>query len=123
MESIRQQQVGEMVKRHFGQVLLEEGSYIYGDAFVTITQVKMSSDLGLARIYCSVYNTENKQAVILGLQKEYRRLRQALGRRLRKKVRRIPEIEFFMDDTLDEMYRLNALFDKLHDDKQMGEEE
>jgi ribosome-binding factor A len=123
MESIRQQQVGEMVKRNFGQVLLEEGSYIFGDAFVTITKVKMSSDLGLARIYCSVYNTENKQAVILGMKQEYGRLRQALGRRLRKKVRRIPELEFFMDDTLDEMYRLNALFDKLHDEKQMGDQE
>ena len=123
MESIRQQQVGELVRRNFGQVLQSEGSYIYQDAFVTITNVKMSSDLGLARIYCSVYNTENKQAVILKMQNEYGRLRQALGQRLRKKVRRIPELEFFMDDTLDEMYRLNALFDKLHTSKQMGEEE
>ena len=123
MESIRQQQVGELVRRNFGQVLLAEGSYIYEDAFVTITNVKMSSDLGLARIYCSVYNTENKQAVILKMENEYGRLRHALGHRLRKKVRRIPELEFFMDDTLDEMYRLNALFDKLHVNKQMGDEE
>lgn len=123
MESIRQQQVGELVRRNFGQVLQSEGSYIYEDAFVTITKVKMSSDLGLARIYCSIYNTENKQAVILKMEREYGRLRQALGHRLRKKVRRIPELEFFMDDTLDEMYRLNALFDRLHKDKQMGSEE
>ena len=123
MESIRQQQIGELVKRNFGQVLLSEGSYIYKDAFVTITKVKMSSDLGLARIYCSIYNTENKQAVILQMEQEYGRLRQALGQRLKKKMRRIPELEFFMDDTLDEMYRLNALFDKLRDEKQMGEEE
>ncbi len=123
MESIRQQQVAELVRRNFGAVLQSEGSYIYQDAFVTVTRVKMSSDLGLARIYCSVYNTENKQAVILKLEEEYSRLRQALGHRLRKHVRRIPEIELFLDDTLDEMYRLNALFDKLHEDKQMGEEE
>ena len=123
MESIRQQQVAELVKRNFGQVLQSEGSYIYGDAFVTVTNVKMSSDLGLARIYCSVYNTDNKQAVILQMEQEYGRLRQALGYRLKKKMRRIPELEIFMDDTLDEMYRLNALFDRLHEEKQMGEEE
>jgi ribosome-binding factor A len=38
-------------------------------------------------------------------------------------MRRIPDIAFYLDDTLDEMYRLNQLFDKLHDDKQMGNEE
>lgn len=123
MESIRQRQIAELVKRNFGQVLQSEGSYIYDDAFVTVTNVKMSSDLGLARIYCSIYNTENKQAVILQMREEYTRLRQSLGQRLRKKMRRIPELEFFMDDTLDEMYRLNALFDRLHEEKQMGDEE
>lgn len=123
MESIRQRQIAELVKRNFGPVLQSEGSYIYGDAFVTVTNVKMSSDLGLARIYCSIYNTENKQAVILQMREEYTRLRQSLGQRLRKKMRRIPELEFFMDDTLDEMYRLNALFDRLHEEKQMGDEE
>lgn len=123
METIRQQQVAELVRRNFGAVLQSEGSYIYEDALVTVTNVKMSSDLGLARIYCSVYNTENKQAVILRMEQEYGRLRQALGNRLRRKVRRIPDLEFFMDDTLDEMYRLNALFDRLHDNDQMGKEE
>ena len=123
MESIRQQQVAELVKRNFGALLQSEGSYIYEDAFVTVTKVKMSSDLGLARIYCSVYNTENKQAVILKMEEEYSRLRQSLGYRLRKHVRRIPELEFFLDDTLDEMYRLNALFDRLHEENQMGSEE
>ena len=123
MESIRQQQVAELVKRNFGAVLQSEGSYIYDDAFVTVTKVKMSSDLGLARIYCSVYNTDNKQAVILKMEDEYGRLRQSLGYRLRKHVRRIPELELFLDDTLDEMYRLNALFDRLHEENQMGSEE
>lgn len=122
-QSIRQLQIAEQIKRNFGELLQTEGSYIYEDAFVTVTRVWMSSDLGLARIYLSVFNTENKQAVILSMEEEYSRLRQGLGNRMRRQLRRIPELEFYLDDTLDEMYRLNALFDRLHADNQMGEEE
>ena len=123
MESIRQRQIGEIVRRHFSQLLLEEGRYIFEEALVTVTTVKMSSDLGLAKIYLSVFNTENKQAVILSMEEEIARLKQALGYRLRKHMRRIPEINFYLDDTLDEMYKLNALFDRLHAENQMGSEE
>jgi ribosome-binding factor A len=83
----------------------------------------MSPDLGLAKIYLSVYNTDNKQAVILCMDEEKGRLKQWLGMRLRKQMRRIPDIDFYLDDTLDEMYRLNALFNQLRKDGQMGEEE
>ena len=122
MGSKRQKQVAELIKRNFSQVLQHEGSYIYGpEALVTVTIVNVSPDLSLAKIYLSVYNTDNKQAVILELEGSHHRLRQALAHRIRKLVRRIPEIAFFLDDTLDEMYRLKKLFDRLHDENQMGE--
>ncbi len=118
METKRQQQTGEIIKRNFGIVLQQEGSYIYGsEILVTVTQVKMSPDLGIAKIYMSVYNTENKQAPILQLQENIHRLRQILGQRVRKHVRRIPHVQFYLDDTLDEMYRLNEIFNGLDKDK------
>ena len=124
METKRQLQVGELIKRNFSLVMMQEGRYIYGDeALVTVTNVRMSSDLGLAKIYVSIFNTENKQAVILQLQQEITRLRQILAQRIRKHVRRIPNIDIYEDETLDEMYKLNSLFDKLHESKQMGAEE
>ena len=104
-------------------VLNQEGRYLFNDALVTVTQVKMTPDLGLAKIYLSVYNTENKQEILLNLETEKVRLRQALAYRLRRHIRRIPDIDFYLDETLDEMYRLNALFNKMHDDGQMGDEE
>lgn len=124
METKRQLQVGELIKRNFSIVLQQEGRYIYGDSvLVTVTGVKMSSDLGLAKIYVSIFNTENKQATILQLGEETVRLRQALAYRIKKHVRRIPNIDIYEDETLDEMYKLNTLFDRLHHNKQMGEEE
>jgi ribosome-binding factor A len=122
--SIRQNQIAELIRRNFSLVLQEQGRYIFeGDALVTVTNVRMSPDLGLAKIYLSVYNTDNKQAVILSMNEEKKRLKQSLDTRLRKQMRRMPEIDFYLDDTLDEMYRLNALFHQLHREGQMGEEE
>ncbi|HEB61830.1 MAG TPA: 30S ribosome-binding factor RbfA, partial [Bacteroidetes bacterium] len=120
----RQRQIAETVKRHFSTVLQQEGSYIYGaQVLVTITNVKMTPDLAEAKIYLSVYNTENKQAVILQMEAEHFRLRKAFSARIRKHVRRIPKIQFFLDDTLDEMYRLNKLFDNLNENNQLGASE
>ncbi len=123
METKRQRQTGEIIRRHFSELLMHEGSYLSDGALVTVTMVKMSSDLGLAKIYLSVYNTDNKQAVLLTFQQEAMRLRQGLAQRVRNKMRRVPDIDFYLDDTLDEMYRLNTLFNKLHEDDQMGSEE
>ncbi len=121
METIRQRQVAELIKRNFSLVLQQEGSYVYGtEALVTVTNVKMTPDFSLAKIYLSVYNTENKQEVLLEMEESIVRLKQALAYRLKKQMRRIPDINFYLDDTLDEMYRLRQLFKKLHDENQMG---
>lgn len=123
METKRQRQTAELVKRNFSVVLQGEGAYIYGaEPLVTVTEVKMSPDLGLAKIYLSIWNTENKQAVMLQLEEEQHRLRQSLGHRLKRQVRRIPNIALYEDETLDEMFKVDALFDRLHRDKQMGDE-
>ena len=113
MASKRQEQVAELIKRNFGVVLQQEGSYIYGDAFVTVTQVQVTPDLSQAKLYISVFNTENKQGVLLMMENEIRKLKQSLAYRIRKHVRRIPDIAIYLDDTLDEMYKLNEIFDNL----------
>ncbi len=124
MESKRQRQVAEIIRRSFSMVLQEEGEYIYGPGpLVTVTRVQMTPDLNLARIYLSVFNTMNKQAVLLELESAYPHLRKALGQRIRKQVRRIPELQFFLDDTLDEMDRVDQLLARIRTDKPAGEEE
>lgn len=111
-----------MLRRYFGMLLTEEGSNIYGrDKLVTVTGVKMTPDLLVAKIYISVYGTENKQEVILELEDSTHRLRQALASKVGKQMRRLPELEFFLDDTVDEMYRVDALLNRVSDeDKNLG---
>jgi ribosome-binding factor A len=123
-ESKRQKQTAEIVKRNFSMILFQDGSYIYGsEPMVTVTEVKMTPDMSIAKVYLSVYNTENKQAVLLGLQHHITQLRQTLAHRIKRHVRRIPSLDLYLDETLDEMNRLNNLFDRLHDEHQMGDEE
>jgi ribosome-binding factor A len=113
MESIRQKQVAELIRRQFSTVLSEEGRYVYGTKpLVTVTQVIMTSDLALAKVYLSIYNTDNKQEVILEMEENYPRLKQALHHRLKKQIRAMPELKFYIDDTMDEVYKVEDLFKK-----------
>ena len=122
MESKRQKQVAELMRRNFSYVMQEEAPNICGHGvMVTVSHIRMSPDLNLARIYLSVFGTENKQEPILLLQEELVSLRSKLGQRIRKQVRNIPEIVLYLDDTVDEMYRVDALLKQLEVDGQFGQ--
>lgn len=113
-----------MIKRNFSIVLQQEGPYIYGaQPLVTVTEVQPTPDLSQAKIYVSIWNTDNKQAVILQMEEEHQRLKASLANRLKRHIRRIPAISFFIDETLDEMNRVETLFDQLYDEDQMPQEQ
>lgn len=114
----KQRQVGTLIQHEFSTILQTEGAFIYGvDPLVTVTNVKMSSDLGIAYIYVSVYNVPYKQEIVKELWEHLSYLRGQLGKRIRKQVRRIPMLKFFIDDTLDEVEHLDNLFAKIHSEK------
>src|SRR5690625_5740207 len=71
MQNKRQSQVGELIKRHFSNVLINQGRYIYQDALVSVTNVVMSPDLQHAKIYLSIYNSnDDKEELIDSLKNE-----------------------------------------------------
>ena len=124
MESKRQRQVAEMIKRNFSIVLQQEGVYIYGaQPLVTVMDVQVSPDLSIGKVYLSIWNTENKQAVILQMEEEHARLKSSLAHRLRRQLRRLPELSYFIDETLDEMNKVDNIFDRLYAEDQMPGEE
>jgi len=112
-----------MIKRHFSIVLQQEGSYIYGtEPLVTVTEVHPTPDLSQCKIYLSIWNTDNKQAVILQMEEDHQRLKSSLAYRLKRHIRRIPAISFYIDETLDEMHRVENLFDRLEEENQLPRE-
>jgi ribosome-binding factor A len=121
MESKRQKQVAELIKRNFSLVMQDEAPNICGHSvLITVTNVKMSPDLSYARIYLSIFNTEHTQEPLLLLKEEMPLLKTKLAYRIKKLVRIIPSLELFYDDTIDEMYRIDAMMKQLDAEGQFG---
>ncbi len=113
MDSKRQLQVAEMIKRNFAPIFQEHGIYIYGSAFVTVTFVKITPDMAQAKVYLSIFNADDKEAVLKKVVNHTHLLKQALAARIKNQVRRIPSIFFYFDETIDEMYKVDTMFKNL----------
>jgi ribosome-binding factor A len=114
METIRQKQVSELIRRHFSMILSQEGPLYYGRGpLVTLSTVKMTPDLLVAKMYVSIWNAENKEEILIALEDNSVKLRQALSSKVGKQMRRLPEIQFFLDETIDEMYRVEELLNRI----------
>jgi ribosome-binding factor A len=112
MDSRRQQKVASLIKEEFTDILLKSGRSIYGKAFVTVTNVKVTPDLSTVRFHLSVMNGE-KDEVIKQFTDKKQEIKRMLGDKLRFNLRRVPEVEFFLDDTLDDVFRMEELFRKI----------
>ena len=94
-----------------------------GDSFVIVKKVFVTPDISMAKIYLSVYNREDKQAIIDKVSENAFKLKKNLAHRIKRHVRRIPNIAFYNDDTLDEMYHINDIFKDLEKERQSKSEE
>ena len=109
MESRRQSKVASLLQKEFSEVLLRHGANYYGSTFVTISDVKVTPDLLVARFYLSVMDENRRKAVIAGLKENAGDIRRHMGNKLKNQLRRIPNLEFFLDETLDEVFRIEQL--------------
>jgi ribosome-binding factor A len=114
MDSIRQKQIARMVQVALSEVFLNEAKEILGHAMVTVSAVKVTPDLLLARAYISIYNTEKPEEILGFIDYNSTNLRRLVGNKIKNKVRRIPELEFYRDDTLDEVFKIENLFKEIH---------
>lgn len=113
MDSIRQKKISNLIKEAFGEIIIKEGPNYFGKAFVTITNVKVTPDMSIARIYLSVFNIEEPQTLIDEMNFASGEFRRLLGNKMRHDLRKIPELEFFLDDTLDQVEKIEKLFDNI----------
>lgn len=113
MDTRRQLKVASLFKEALAGILTRTGKSIYGNAFVTVTNVRPTSDLLLVRFNFSVYNTDEPDTVIDALNKHKSEIKKALGQELRNHVRRMPEIEFYRDGTLDYVFHIEDVFNKI----------
>lgn len=113
MESIKQRKVAKIVLENLSEIFKREGANIFGRAFVTIVNIAVTPDLLIARVFLSVYNVKEKNAVIEKLTAEKNHLRKSLGNKIKHQMRRVPDLEFFIDESLDEVFKMEELFKNL----------
>ncbi|SRR5690554_6838105 len=112
-ESKRQKQVGKLIQEELSQIFLKESLTMMEGGMISIAEVSMTPDLLEARIYLSFFQIKNEQEVLNTFQNKAAELRGILGNNLRHHLRRIPELQFFLDKTLDEVFRLEKIFKEI----------
>jgi ribosome-binding factor A len=113
MESKRQQKFARQIQKDLSDIFQKNMRGAFGNAFITITEVRMTPDLGLARAYLSFMLTNDKQGLLLEIREKTKQIRTVLAAKIRHQVRIIPELEFYMDDTAEYAAKMTALIDNL----------
>ncbi|MEY3010616.1 MAG: hypothetical protein RLZZ314_1258 [Bacteroidota bacterium] len=101
MATIRQERVAELLKRELSILFQRESNTWFSGMFITVTQVRIGPDLGLAKVYLSFMGVHDLQAALKSVDAENWRVRKALGGKVGKQLRRVPELNFYLDDSLD----------------------
>lgn len=111
-ESTRQLKVAKEIQKDMAEIIRSKGMAAFGGALVSVSGVKISPDLSVAKIYVSIFPSEKAQGVMQQLQDEVRQYRGKLGARIGKQVRIVPEIDFFLDSSLDYVEHIEELLKK-----------
>ena len=110
MESKRQQKVGRQIQKDLGEIFQKEANHLTQGAFVTITAVRVTPDLGIARAYLSFLQKKNRTELLKNIQENTKFLRQKLADRVRHQLRIVPHLQFYIDDTAEYAAKIDLLF-------------
>jgi ribosome-binding factor A len=108
-ESTRQKKVSRLVQKEIADIFLRKGIEYAPGKMVTITKVRMSPDLSFAKIFISIFPSENRDEVLKSIQEHAHKIRFELGQKVGKQLRIVPEIAFNIDDSLDYIEKIDKL--------------
>lgn len=112
MESVRQQKVNKLVQKELAEIFRGESRNLFGGAFITVTQARVSPDLGLAKVYLSIMATKDRDAIFKLVEEQKPAIRKRLGNLVGKQLRIVPELMFYIDDSLDYAMKIEELLKK-----------
>jgi ribosome-binding factor A len=109
MESTRQKKVARLVQKELADIIIKKGRELAPGKMISITQVRISPDLSLAKAYISIFPTSNKEEVLKGMIDYTKSIRYDLGVKVKSQLRIVPELAFILDDSLDYIDNLDKL--------------
>ncbi|MBL7930352.1 MAG: 30S ribosome-binding factor RbfA [Bacteroidia bacterium] len=112
MESLRQQKVNKLLAKELAEIFRSEARSMFGGGFITVTQVRVSPDLSSAKVYLSIMATKDKKAIFKLVEDQNNIIRRKLGAIVGKQLRIVPELMFYIDDSLDYAMKIEELLKK-----------
>ena len=110
--STRQLKVGREIQKDLAEIIRAKGMAAFDGAMVTVSEVRVSPDLSVAKVYVSIFPSEKQQTVMAILEENNRAIRGELGRAVGKQLRIVPELVFYLDTSLDYAAHIEELLKK-----------
>ena len=108
----RQNQYNKLIKKELGEIFVKHGKEWFGNVLVTVTIVRITSDLSQAKVYLSVLPFEKSNEVLQNTNYRTKQIRGLFGNLVRHQVRHVPDLEFHIDDTADFIERIDKALGK-----------
>lgn len=114
--SIRTERLASVIQKDLGRILQQD--YQPTGAFITVTQVRVTKDLSIAKVYLSVFTQDrDPQTIYQFIDDNQDKIRFELASKIKNQVRRIPDLLFFQDDTAEYVNRMEQLFSKAREQR------
>ena len=107
METQRQQKINSLLQKDLADILLRE--VIVPNTMISVTRVNVTPDMSIARVNLSIFATTDKTVALKHIQTRKSEIRRLLGERVKHQLRIVPDLQFFIDDTLDRIDRIDEL--------------
>ena len=111
MDNTRLLKIGRLLQKELGEIFLQETKTMQG-VLVSVSVVRVSSDLSVAKAYLSIFPSERAEELLQSIRSNAKSIRFNLGQRVRLQLRRIPELVFYRDDSLDYIENIDNLLKK-----------
>ncbi len=112
MQSKRQLQISGVIQKELAHLFTHKFNGLIPGRLVTITGVTISSDLSVSKVYLSIFPSNEGEKIIKEINNNVSKIRYELGKIIRNDMKRIPELTFFLDDSLDQIERINNALKK-----------
>lgn len=111
METTRQNKIARLIQKELSDIFLLQTKAMHG-VLVSVNVVRISPDMSYARVYLSVFPSERSEEIVKNINDNMKSIRFELGNRVRHQLRIIPELKFFVDDSLDYAAHIDELLKK-----------
>jgi len=111
MEGTRLSKIERLLQKELSELFRRQTALMRG-TLVTVSVVRVAPDLSLAKAYLSIFPSDKGEEMMKSIEKNKKTLRYDLGQRVRTQLRRIPELAFFIDDSLDYVENIDKILNK-----------